>query len=121
LQKHSMLHNIAEELGAPKTSPYPDDRYDIVWTLKHHRIVKKESEQCPGIDRPSRKGKKDPDLEIPARSKNAEEEDAEEDGDYEVDGEEEEEDELDELEDLDFEGFPSFLPPHGQLRLADLN
>ncbi|GAA5982128.1 hypothetical protein JCM11641_000596 [Rhodosporidiobolus odoratus] len=62
--KHSMLHRIAEELGAPRTSPYPDHRYDIIWTLHHNRIVTKESEQCPGIDTPTKKGKKDPDLEI---------------------------------------------------------
>ncbi|GAA5937213.1 hypothetical protein JCM1841_002328 [Sporobolomyces salmonicolor] len=60
--KHSMLHVIAQELGAPKTSPYPDDRYDIMWTLHHHRIIAKERERCPGIDPPP--SKHDPDVEL---------------------------------------------------------
>ncbi|GAA5853271.1 hypothetical protein JCM8547_000263 [Rhodosporidiobolus lusitaniae] len=62
--KHSMLHVIAEELGAPPTLPYPDERFDIIWTLHRNRIVTKESEQCPGIDPPPKKGRKDPDLEV---------------------------------------------------------
>ncbi|GAA5899910.1 uncharacterized protein JCM6883_006031 [Sporobolomyces salmoneus] len=48
--KHSMLNVIAHELGAPKTKPYPDERYDLMWTLHHNRLISKESEQCPGLD-----------------------------------------------------------------------
>ncbi|BGP57833.1 hypothetical protein JCM8202_002488 [Rhodotorula sphaerocarpa] len=59
--KHSYLHKIARELGAKKTAPYPDDRFDIIWTLTRRRIVRKESEQCPGLDPVVRH---DPDLEI---------------------------------------------------------
>ena len=62
-QKHSYLHKIARELGAKKTAPYPDDRYDIIWTLTRRRIVRKESEQCPGLD-PVVRRHDDPDLEI---------------------------------------------------------
>lgn len=41
---------IAQELGAKASKSYPDDRFDILWTLKHERIISKESEMCPGID-----------------------------------------------------------------------
>ena len=50
LQKHSFLHEIAHVLGAHKTSPYPDKRYDIVWTIQHKELVSKESERCVGLD-----------------------------------------------------------------------
>lgn len=81
-----MLHVIAHELGAPKTEPYPDDRYDIVWTMRHHKLVRKESEACPGLDRPLKKGRKDPDLELPlwAEELELDEVDAEDDVDEEV-------------------------------------
>lgn len=114
-QKHSMLHKIAHELGA-KTRPYPDERcvllcllsrypssfglhrrakltpyiatcrYDIMWTLRNGRVVKKESERCPGLD-PQHPRKHDGDLEIDARDK-LDEEDEEEDDEAEDDEEE---------------------------------
>lgn len=49
-QKHSFLHEIAHVLGAHKTSPYPDKRYDIVWTIVNKVLVSKESERCSGLD-----------------------------------------------------------------------
>ncbi|GAA5984374.1 hypothetical protein JCM10908_003321 [Rhodotorula pacifica] len=90
--KHSYLHKIARSLGAKKTSPYPDERYDIIWTLTRRRIVRKESEQCPGLDPVVRRH--DPDLEIDAQAGVEEEEDEREAEDE--DGDEDEED----LEDL---------------------
>ncbi|BGP34866.1 hypothetical protein JCM10296v2_006690 [Rhodotorula toruloides] len=70
--KHSMLHKIARALGADDTSPYPDDRYDIIWTLTHRRIVKKEPERCPGLD-PQKERKNDPDLEVDGETDELEE------------------------------------------------
>ncbi|GAA6030773.1 hypothetical protein JCM8097_008870 [Rhodosporidiobolus ruineniae] len=111
--KHSMLNVIAHELGAPKTDPYPDDRFDIIWTIHRNRIITKESEQCPGIDKPAKKGKKDPDLEIPGHLNEGDDEDGEwEEGD----GEEEEEEEYPEWP--EYESVPG---SRGQLRLADLD
>ena len=101
-----MLHKIAHELGAKKTTKYPDDRYDIMWTLHHNRLIEKESEHCPGLD-PKKSGKHDPDLEIhPESDLDEEEEDEDEDLD-------EEEDEL-ELDWLFGQGMD-------QVRLADLD
>ncbi|GAA5995396.1 uncharacterized protein JCM10292_005146 [Rhodotorula paludigena] len=60
--KHSILHKIARELGA-RTDAYPDERYDIMWTIHHNRMVTKESEKCPGLD-PQHTDKHDPDLEV---------------------------------------------------------
>ncbi|GAA5840401.1 hypothetical protein JCM3766R1_000279 [Sporobolomyces carnicolor] len=96
--KHSMLNVIAHELGAPKTRPYPDDRYDIMWTLHHSRLISKESEHCPGLD--------------PKRSHDDEVYDRRE-------GEEEEEDLDGEEDELELEWM--FGRPDGQWSLADLD
>ena len=95
-QKHSYLHKIARELGAKKTAPYPDDRYDIIWTLTRRRIVRKESEQCPGLDPVVRRH--DPDLEIGIGI-------GEEAVVEEEEEEEEEAEDNESLEDLVFEEF----------------
>ncbi|KAG0663369.1 hypothetical protein C6P46_002708 [Rhodotorula mucilaginosa] len=92
--KHSYLHKIARELGAKKTAPYPDDRYDIIWTLTRRRIVRKESEQCPGLDPVVRRH--DPDLEVGIGEEAVVEEEEEE---------EEEAEDNESLEDLVFEEF----------------
>ncbi|GAA5962900.1 hypothetical protein JCM3765_005912 [Sporobolomyces pararoseus] len=77
--KHSMLHEIVHTLGAPKTKPYPDDRYDIMWTLHHSRLISKESEHCPGLDPKYRKKHHDKDLELDIiQEEEEEEEDLEE-------------------------------------------
>ncbi|GAA5916813.1 hypothetical protein JCM5296_006099 [Sporobolomyces johnsonii] len=103
--KHSMLHVIAHELGAPKTSPYPDDRYDIMWTLHHNRIITKESEQCPGIDPPPTKH--DPDLELDWQPT------LDDDDDY---------DDLDEVEDvLEMADLFRSGGESGQYRLGELD
>jgi len=88
-----MLHVIAHELGTPKTKPYPDERYDIMWTLHHSRLISKESEQCPGLD-PKGRRKHDKDLKIYNNLN-----DNENDFDTEEEEEEEEEGDLDEEED----------------------
>ncbi|KAK4696257.1 hypothetical protein P7C70_g8405, partial [Phenoliferia sp. Uapishka_3] len=68
--KHSELVNLQAALGGAATTPYPDDRFDVVWIMKHQKIVSKASEKCKGID-DGRKTAGDPDLEL-------------EDDDYEV-------------------------------------
>lgn len=96
-----MLNVIAHELGAPKTRPYPDDRYDIMWTLHHSRLISKESEHCPGLD-PKRSHDDDEDEVYDRREGEEEEED--------LDGEEDE---------LELEWM--FGRPDGQWSLADLD
>ncbi|GAA6059224.1 hypothetical protein JCM10212_006617 [Sporobolomyces blumeae] len=104
--KHSMLHEIAHALGAPKTTPYPDERYDIMWTLHHNRLISKESERCPGLD-PRRSRKDDPDLEIDR---------------FEVDGDESGREDLENLEDeLELDWIFGAAGSDSQLRLADLD
>ncbi|GAA6016085.1 hypothetical protein JCM11491_000663 [Sporobolomyces phaffii] len=96
--KHSMLNTIAHELGAPKTKAYPDDRYDLMWTLHHSRLISKESEHCPGLDPQGRKHDVDVDGELRGFDEDLDEEE-------------------DELElDVLFRGDLS-----SQLRLADLD
>ncbi|KAK4052635.1 hypothetical protein OIO90_004263 [Microbotryomycetes sp. JL221] len=76
--KHSFLHVIANALGEHDTTAYPDDReafiididkvflnrFDILWVLQNRKIVSKESEHCPKLDRQHRRKEddKDPDL-----------------------------------------------------------
>ncbi|KAL8280778.1 hypothetical protein RQP46_006782 [Phenoliferia psychrophenolica] len=61
--KHSNLVMLQEALGGTATTPYPDDRFDIMWIMKHHKIISKESEKCKGID-DGRTIRYDPDLEL---------------------------------------------------------
>lgn len=101
-----MLNTIAHELGAPKTKSYPDERYDIMWTLHHSRLISKESEHCPGLDPKGRKH--DPDLEVHPNQF----------GELELDNLEDLQEEEDELDiDLLFGGIEG----DSQLRLADLD
>ncbi|ORY49734.1 hypothetical protein BCR35DRAFT_310792 [Leucosporidium creatinivorum] len=62
--KHSFLHTIAQGLGSRARLTYPDDRFDIMWIMKHRRIISKESEKCRGIDDDRMDGKHDRDLEL---------------------------------------------------------
>lgn len=57
-------------------------RYDIMWTLRNGRVVKKESERCPGLD-PQHPRKHDGDLEIDVASVEDDDEE-EEEGDLSV-------------------------------------
>jgi hypothetical protein len=107
-----MLHVIARELGTPKTKPYPDERYDIMWTLHHSRLISKESEQCPGLD-PKGRRKHDKDLEIHINLNGNE-------NDY--DKEEEEEEDLDEEEDeFELDWMFGRHDERSQLRLEELD
>lgn len=46
------MNDIAEALGADHVEDYPDDRYDIIWTLlsPYADVSNVHSEQCPGLD-----------------------------------------------------------------------
>lgn len=57
-----MLNVIAQELGARANKTYPDERFDILWTLQRQRIIAKHSENCPGLD--YYRAPPDPDLDI---------------------------------------------------------
>lgn len=78
--KHSFLHEVAEALGARKTTPYPDKRYDIIWTVHKKQLISKESEKCDGLD-DGLGGRHDPDTRIPGLLEMDEDEDDEEEDD----------------------------------------
>ncbi|EIN04775.1 hypothetical protein PUNSTDRAFT_146386 [Punctularia strigosozonata HHB-11173 SS5] len=62
--KHRDLNVIATALGAKNARKhYPDERYDIVWTMQDGAIVHKQSMHCPVLD-DNRVDEDDPDLEI---------------------------------------------------------
>ncbi|GAA5942154.1 uncharacterized protein JCM15063_002019 [Sporobolomyces koalae] len=109
--KHSMLHTIVKALGAPKTRPYPDDRYDIMWTLHHSRLVSKESEHCPGLDL-KKSRKHDPELEVPPKFDDEDEDD---------EGDEKDEEDVTLLEDLEWLSSSASQASGKQLRLVDLD
>jgi len=50
--EHSILTDIAEELGDDDAPEYPDDRFDIIWTdpFDYGKITSETSENCPGLD-----------------------------------------------------------------------
>ncbi len=50
--EHKELNNIAEKLGVKDVDNYPDDRYDLIWTIPspYKDITDEASEACPGLD-----------------------------------------------------------------------
>ncbi|KOS46240.1 hypothetical protein ACN38_g2770 [Penicillium nordicum] len=50
--EHDALTDIAETLGVKDAPSYPDDSFDIIWTLPgpYKEITAKTSEHCPGLD-----------------------------------------------------------------------
>ncbi|KAL4869864.1 hypothetical protein BDV12DRAFT_70233 [Aspergillus spectabilis] len=50
--QHGALTDILEELGVDDAPEYPDDRYDLIWTVPspYDEITAETSEQCPGLD-----------------------------------------------------------------------
>ncbi|KAK4046325.1 hypothetical protein OIV83_006155 [Microbotryomycetes sp. JL201] len=64
--KHSFLHVIARALGSQTKSKYPDDRYDILWVMQNRKIISKEAEHCPKLDKQhkAKNDKQDPDLQV---------------------------------------------------------
>ena len=52
--KHGSLKTLAKALGAKGVDDYPDDRYDLIWTLEYDykEISSITSEGCQGLDEP---------------------------------------------------------------------
>ncbi|CAI7594345.1 unnamed protein product [Penicillium glandicola] len=50
--EHDALTDIVEALGDDDAPDYPDDSYDIIWTLPgpYTEITSEVSENCPGLD-----------------------------------------------------------------------
>lgn len=50
--EHSTLTDLAEALGAKHVEDYPDDAFDLIWTLppKYKKVTSTTSEHCPGLD-----------------------------------------------------------------------
>ncbi|KAL9058444.1 MAG: hypothetical protein Q9162_001739 [Coniocarpon cinnabarinum] len=50
--EHKRLTDIAEALGDNDAPDYPDDRFDVIWTLPpdYQEITEEASEDCPGLD-----------------------------------------------------------------------
>lgn len=46
------MNNIVEELGAKDIDNYPEESYDLIWTIPppYEDITSVTSEQCPGLD-----------------------------------------------------------------------
>lgn len=46
------MNNILEALGAEDIENYPEDRYDVIWTVPspYDEITAENSENCPGLD-----------------------------------------------------------------------
>ncbi|KAI5115290.1 hypothetical protein M0805_005008, partial [Coniferiporia weirii] len=48
--EHGELTDIAEALGVEDAPEYPDDAFNIIWTLQDQEIVAQTNEDCPGLD-----------------------------------------------------------------------
>ncbi|VUC35599.1 unnamed protein product [Clonostachys rosea] len=50
--QHGQMNNILEALGAEDIENYPEDRYDVIWTVPspYDEITAETSENCPGLD-----------------------------------------------------------------------
>ncbi|KAK7223425.1 hypothetical protein V2G26_011428 [Clonostachys chloroleuca] len=50
--QHGQMNNILEALGAEDIENYPEDRYDVIWTVPspYDEITAENSENCPGLD-----------------------------------------------------------------------
>jgi len=50
--EHHRLQDIATAIGVQNAPEYPDDRFDVIWTIDppYDQITSKTSEHCPGID-----------------------------------------------------------------------
>jgi len=46
------LQDIATAIGVQNAPEYPDDRFDVIWTIDppYDQITSETSEHCPGID-----------------------------------------------------------------------
>ncbi|CAG9989612.1 unnamed protein product [Clonostachys byssicola] len=51
--QHGQMNNILEALGAEDVENYPEDRYDLIWTVPspYDEITAETSENCRGLDR----------------------------------------------------------------------
>ncbi|KAL5358040.1 hypothetical protein BJX96DRAFT_34071 [Aspergillus floccosus] len=52
--RHSQIKKIVRNLGYKDAPEYPDDRFDLIWTIPHpyENITDVRSEACPDLDTP---------------------------------------------------------------------
>ncbi|KAF7970139.1 hypothetical protein HWV62_24910 [Athelia sp. TMB] len=48
--EHGQLTDIASDLGVKKAPDYPDDSYNLIWTIQDQDLISTTSEDCPGLD-----------------------------------------------------------------------
>ncbi|KAM0747132.1 putative phosphoglycerate mutase family protein [Meredithblackwellia eburnea MCA 4105] len=48
--EHDALTDILTKLGVKNAPDYPDDSYNIIWTVQNEKLVSSTSENCPGLD-----------------------------------------------------------------------
>ena len=55
--QHGQMNNIVEELGAKDIQKYPEERFDLIWTIPppykditNAEISNAASQNCPGLD-----------------------------------------------------------------------
>lgn len=54
--RHGKMQEMAEEMGLDEVPEYPEDRYDVVWTIPYpyDSVTGVWSERCPGLDEKDR-------------------------------------------------------------------
>ncbi|KAF8517033.1 hypothetical protein BU17DRAFT_92202 [Hysterangium stoloniferum] len=48
--EHSEINNIEKSLGVDNAPKYPDDSFDLIFTVQSEKFISKKSENCPGLD-----------------------------------------------------------------------
>ncbi|GCB22218.1 ribosomal RNA-processing protein 14 [Aspergillus awamori] len=53
--RHGKMREIVQELGYEDPPEYPEDRFDLIWTIPfpYNNITDIQSEECPGLDVPA--------------------------------------------------------------------
>jgi len=48
--EHGELTDIASKLGIQNPPDYPDDSFNLIWTIQDKQLISTTSENCPGLD-----------------------------------------------------------------------
>ncbi|KAF8814777.1 putative phosphoglycerate mutase family protein [Phlegmacium glaucopus] len=48
--EHSEINNIMKSLGLKSPPKYPDDAFNLIFTVQDQKFIAQTSENCPGLD-----------------------------------------------------------------------
>ena len=48
--EHDELTKIADKIGVKNPPKYPDESFNLIWTIQNKKLLSTTSENCPGLD-----------------------------------------------------------------------